>query len=253
MTITDDIKNKIKNRKIEPKAKWRFCVANISWWFLFVILFIVCSVAFGIIVYIFKGADWEVARLVATGIWGRLLLVLPRLWLLLIIITTAIAVWEFRKTKKGYRYDIITILAVVLIGSVIFGSLVYASGLGERLDSLLTDRMPLYRGRLHQQMDLWDRVDNGLLMGRVVDYNEVEISLQAPRGPMWLVDISNINETLNLDINLVVKVTGQKVDDQYFIADTISVLEMRRFKGGHKPPMKHFMSPMNGTRHIERF
>lgn len=253
MTTIDEIKKIIKSKKIKPKSKLHFFAINFGWWFLFILLFVISSIAFGVMVYIFKGADWEVSRLVATSFWGRLALVVPRLWILLIIITTIIAVWEFRKTKKGYRYDIVVILGIVLIGSIILGSVVYASGLGGRLDSFFTDNMQLYRGRLHQQMDLWDRADSGLLMGRVLSHDEVELSLQAPLGLMWSVDVSSIEGVVDFETGSVVKIIGQKVDDNHFMADSVNILEMERFKGGHKPPMKHFMPPMGNDFPGERF
>lgn len=252
MTIAHEIKKKIKREKIKPKARWRFYALNFGWWLLFAFLFIIISIAFGVIIYMIKGADWEVARLVATGIWGRLLLVIPSLWLLLIVITTFIAVWEFRKTRKGYRYDAVVIFGVVLIGSVVLGSVVYASGLGERLDSLLTDNMPFYKGRLHQQMDLWDHADKGLLIGRAVDLNEEEITLHAPRGIEWVVDITDIDST-DFKIGDVLKIDGKAISAGHFKAITLQLLEMNRFMGNHKPPMKHFMSPIDDMRSFERF
>lgn len=251
MTITDDIKKKIKLEHITPKAKWKFYLGNFAWWFLFVLLLVITSIAFGIVMYMIKGADWEVARLVTSGVWGHLILVMPRLWLAFIVITTIFAVWEFRKTKKGYRFDIITILAIVLIGSMLFGSFVYASGLGEKLDSLLTDRMPLYHGRLHQQMKLWDRAGEGMLIGGIMDINDREIIIHAPGGVEWLVDVSDINS--KFEIGDIVKIDGLKSSDNTFKAITIRRLEMDRFMGGHKPPMKPFHGLMDGMHYNERF
>ena len=253
MSITDEIKKKIKGEHIKPKAKWKFYFVNLAWWFLFVLLFLITSIAFGVVVYMFLGADWEVTRLVSTGLWGRLLLVMPRLWLALIIVTTILAVWEFRKTKKGYRFDVVAILAIVLIGSVLLGSIVYTSGLGARLDSLLSDKTSFYKGRLHQQMDLWDKTDKGLLIGRVFEVNINNIILHAPQGCEWNVNISSAKNREIIRKDVVLKIKGDIISDGYFEAKEIYELEMDRFDGGHRPPMKPFMSPLDGKQRYERF
>lgn len=255
MTILNEIKKKIQNKEIEPKSKLHFYFVNFIWWFLFALLFIISGIAFGVMIYMFKEADWEIIRLVSSGIWGKILLVLPRLWLLLVIITTILAVWEFRKTKKGYRYDIVGILVIVLFGSILFGSLVYASGFGERLDSLLTDNIPVYYGRLQQQMDLWNRGDDGFLIGRLVSIDGDDIVLHAPGGIVWQVDISSIDnlEELELDLDSILKIRGERLKEQRFIANTLEMLEMERFFGGRKPPIRPFMSPMREGRDGERF
>jgi len=253
MTILNEIKKKIQNKEIEPKSKLHFYFVNFVWWFLFVLLFIISSIAFGVMIYMFKEADWEIVRLVSSGIWGKILLVLPRLWLLLIIITTILAVWEFRKTKKGYRYDIIGILTVVFFGSITFGSLIYVSGFSERLDSLLTDNISIYHGRLRQQMELWDRGEKGLLIGRLISIDGDDIVVHAPGGIVWEVDISSVDNLEELELDSILKIRGEQLKEQKFIANTLEMLEMERFFGGHKPPIRPFMSPMRGNRDGERF
>jgi len=251
MTIIDEIKEKIKEKHIKPRAKWRFLIVNYGWWLLFGLLFLITSIGFGVVLYLLKGSDWEIVRLVSSGFWGRLVLVMPRLWLGLLAITTILAVWEFRKTRKGYRYDIAIILAIVVIGSMLFGALVYSTGLGERLDTVLTDNMPLYRGRLHQQMDLWDRADQGFLIGRVIDFDDKHIILNAPHGIEHSIDLSRIEnvDDLDLQIDSVLKVAGELMEDIFF-ADNIVELEMERFVNDHRPSLRPFMSPkgMQGER-----
>ena len=56
-----------------------------------------------------------------------------------------------------------------------------------------------------------------------------------------------------LELDSILKIRGEQLKEQKFIANTLEMLEMERFFGGHKPPIRPFMSPMRGNRDGERF
>ncbi len=84
-----------------------------------------------------------------------------------------------------------------------------------------------------------------------MDINDREIIIHAPGGVEWLVDVSDINS--KFEIGDIVKIDGLKSSDNTFKAITIRRLEMDRFMGGHKPPMKPFHGLMDGMHYNERF
>jgi len=252
MNIKDKILQKIKSDKIRPISKWHFEAVNFAWWALFGLLFILGSIAFSVVVYLIMGMDWEIAQRSITSWTEQLVLLLPYFWLVLIVVAVIVSIWNFRQTKTGYRYSSFIILGTVLIGSMVLGSVIYASGFSEKLDNLFTDNLSFYRGRMHQQIDVWNKVEQGFLIGRIRSFNEEMehiLLLQAPQGEEWIVDYSNVPKIIHplLEIEQVVRILGEKIDGQNFKALDIRPLPINRFfeppQGRARPEMRFFNKP----------
>jgi len=233
MKISDQILKKIKKSGLTPKPKWYFEVMNIGWWIVFAILMLIGSIAFGVAIYMFTGSDWEIARRTVDSIGEQLLLALPLFWIVLIVVVGIIASWELRQTKRGYRYGIIPVLILMIIGSALLGTIVYASGFGEKLDTLFADNISAYRGRLHQQMQLWDREERGLFVGVVLNVNGKELTIMRPQHKEWLVDVSKIDdvELEELYKDQIIRIIGEVDDNDIIAAEQIRPLGMRHFEG----------------------
>ncbi|MFH1668214.1 MAG: hypothetical protein ABH884_04320 [Candidatus Komeilibacteria bacterium] len=232
MKISEQVLKLINKKKLTPHSKWRFLVVDISWWLLFVTLFIIGSLSFGVILFLLTEFEWLVAKEVAGSWWEYLILFLPIFWLILIITAIVLASLEFRQTKHGYRHNMLFITTVIVLGSMVLGSLVFFSGYGEKTDNLFTNNLSFYRGKFHQQMNLWDRADQGLLMGRIIEVKPEELSLVNPQRINWLVNISRIDPQIKMMLmeDQLIKARGVRQGNNHFIADYIIPLPMEEFE-----------------------
>jgi hypothetical protein len=251
MNVKDKILQKIKDKKVKPRPRTYFEIVNFAWWLLFILLFVLGSIAVSVIIHLVTSLDWEIINRSAMSLTERLVLLLPYFWLILIVAAAVIAIWDFRKhTRTGYRYSIFVILGAVLLGSIIFGAVIYASGFSEKLDNLFSDRLSFYHGRMHQQVDVWDRAEEGLLIGRIIELGEDEVLLlQAPEGKEWQVDYSDLPENLHslLVEEQIIRILGERIGEEIFRALDVRPMPVNRFSepplGAPRSEMRFFEAP----------
>lgn len=222
--LSKTIIGKIKKGQVKPTPKWVFLFKRSFVWGLFVTSVLFGSIAIGIIFFQIRDAGWEIYNQMKDGWAEFILLALPYFWLLLMVLFLALAYYHFRHTKTGYRYNVFAIIGLSLVVSLVFGSVLYATGFSGRLEAFFQE-IPHYE-KLHiGKRMLWQRPEKGFLSGTIIQVTEGEILiLQDFQEHAWWVDITRarIHPEVILQEAEKIKMLGKPEEGGYFIAEMIS-------------------------------
>ena len=229
-TITEKVLNKIKQEQIKPKSKWEFLVRDGGRWLIFALLVLMAVIAFGLLWFFWSEGPWLYGGRRGLGlIFGRM----PILLLLLFLGAGLIALLDFRNTGRGYRYPLIKIALVLLLGAGVLGWLTNYFGMSARVDRAF-GTLPYYEDRELYMKNTWQHPENGLLAGEIIAVGESQtFTLLDFTGKEWTIDASRAvwRHGLVPESNLQIKLIGKVVED-IFVAD-----EVRPWMGGRACPM----------------
>lgn len=247
MNLKHNILNKIKKENIEPKARWTFLLRDWVMWGVGLLCLIVGSLAFAIILHMFKSGNWDLYRAAHGNVLAGFFSTLPYLWLLLLAIFIFVAYYNFTHTKKGYKFGIYTLILAAVLASILFGTGLYAIGAGSAADEVLSDRLPLYNRIGNRHRVLWNRPEEGLLIGRVIEVNKDKklLNLLDIKKENWkvLFEHADLAPQVRLEKGIQLRMIGEKLDDKTFDARKIAPFfpegEMIKIKflPGIRPPM----------------
>lgn len=169
-------KNKIlealEKENIEPKPKWQFTVREYAIWGATVLTILAGSLAGGVALYAIANselseyADSGFPHLVATAIG---------LWLLAFAAMVAIAAFNTQHTKRGYRYPLVGLIAVMLSLSFGVSVALFITGYGKSVDEAIARNIPLYKSIEMRRQQFWSSPSQGRLMGEIVTIKEERV------------------------------------------------------------------------------
>jgi hypothetical protein len=243
--FVQDVLKTIQDKNIKPKAKWEFIVRN--WLVLFVglIFLIIGSLAFSVIIYLLKNNDWDLRMQIGHSLISFVLLSLPYLWLIFLIIFIAIIYYDFKHSKKGYRYDWKIVVGSIVLISILFGILLYNVGVGQAIEDTLTNKVPLYQKMMQHRTDMWQRPEKGILPGTIIKVKSDKLFiLKDLRNKEWNVQLETdfIPMKALIQPGEKVKVMGEEINKDSFKAIQIRPLFgpggglKGQVKGMHLPP-----------------
>jgi hypothetical protein len=232
MNISQKVLEEIKNKKIEPTARWRFLLHDYFLWATLAASIIIGSFAFSIIIFMIRNNDWEIYEK-SGGLFDFVMSTLPYFWLAILAGIIFLAEYNLRHTKRGYRFEMVGIIISSVALSVIFGSALYKSGFGQKLEMLAAKKMPFYQMLTDHRERIWNQPDRGLLAGEVIMIDQ--------NGQFSLVDLVEkkwrvIGEDIEfrrvepLVIGRWVRIVGEKIDEDIFRA-----VQIRPWLGQFRP------------------
>lgn len=221
--ISKQVLDKIKDKKIEPKAKWQFLLKDSIVWVLFGLSIFVGALATAAAIFNIKFSDWDVYDRAPGGRSGFLLEVLPYFWVIILIMLVVTAYYNFKHTKKGYKYNIVSIILLSLVASLVLGGASYSLGLGEKMEYRATRHLPFYKGLDQRKMDMWQRAPEGLLAGKIMKIYEHKMDLEDLKNKLWEVETGNaeIMPMVILKEGEMIKMIGRTQSGKIFIAERI--------------------------------
>lgn len=218
---------KIREEKISPKPRWRFLMKNYFVWTLFVVSIVIGALAFCAMLSVLFNNDWDLYKYLHTSAIGHIMLSIPYLWILFLILFTALAFYNYKHTKDGYRHETYAILLLSIAGSVFLGAFLHTLGAGEKIENLAISTVPLYgkAACCSQRKDIWNQPTLGLLGGKIIGIkDERNFDLEDFRGTVWQVVADNEiigRELVIIRIGKIVKVIGEKKEGRIFWAREI--------------------------------
>lgn len=237
--VIEETLKKIKQEKIEPTPKWHFLLKNYAVWLGFFGLVFLGGISLGLLIYFSLGLGQEMADFSDRpqhlfSFWRFL----PHFWLILIPIVFFLAFLIFRKTKNGYHYDNLLIFLGLLFSFALLGNAIYFSRNSEMMDDCLFRDVPYYKDVSYDKERMWSRPELGFLGGKIVKLEEDNLNLEDFVGTVWLVkfdDDMSLRPRVSLVPDVLVKIIGQKTEENVFEAEEIRSWEKR--KGGPKGPV----------------
>lgn len=152
---------------------------------------------------------------------------LPALWLACFFLFAASAWFGLSRTRRGYRYRPLNILAVALAASLGLGAALHGLDAGRLAHNFIASRFPAYDRLTHIPYDEWSRPDQGYLGGEVLSVDGGSLRLRAFGGVEWTVDISaavnSVDEPLEDEGDVAIR--GARTGPRAFKAQTIAAFD----------------------------
>jgi len=216
--------NEIKKKKLTPKPKWHFLLKNYMIWGAGFTSLIIGGLAMSIIIYLLRYNDWNIYKQISNSLPGFILLTLPYFWVIFLAIFIFIIYYNFKHTKKGYRYSLPAILIISVISSILLGGLFFQIGLGKTIDNILGERAPFYDRIFNQHIRLWNVPEEGRLSGLVVAEPSVnEIILMDRESKQWQVFLQDARYPAELEIRVgqPIRLIGDQISDNEFLVKEV--------------------------------
>ena len=220
---SEKILNKIKEHKIVPKPKWHFWLRWAGIWLACVVSIFIGSKAFAVILYRLVNNDWDAYQLFGRGLFRHAFISLPYIWLVIMAVFVALAYYNARHTKKGYRYHAYWFVLGSVLFSMVLGAILYAFGFGSGVDRLFADRLPGYGMMIHDREKMWLSPGQGFLAGEIVKSNHPQILVEDFEDQIWNVDISDAfcPPHIEFEPEVEVRIHGEVLTNHNFKADKI--------------------------------
>lgn len=239
--ISSSVLEQIQNKEIAPKPKWSFLVKDSLVWIFGLLSLFVGSIGFAVILYMILNNDWDVITDAASK-RSIILASLPYFWIVVMVLFVLITEYNIRHTKNGYKYTLSTIALGTISASVVFGSLFYAIGFGKQIDYLFEENIDIYNRFLAPKHRVWTNPENGLLTGMINTITKNKLIIETIEDEEWtvLIDDATYFGLLGkeeIEEGMVIRITGEIVDEMQFDADSIKIQPKGRPFGKKRPPM----------------
>lgn len=224
MSVGNSVLDKIKEEKIQPKRRWQFLLRNYVVWGVGVVALFVGALAFAVTIHLVSNSGIELYQELGGGTIRFLLLSLPYVWIVLIILFIIIADYYFKHTKRGYKYQLQTVVAASIVGSLLLGGGMHAAGIGKAADDVMAKHVPQYERIMNRHDAVWNRADKGMLLGVITEVTDEEIiMLLDKKQEEWTVNIKDARQVGNVNITMGerVRVLGKKQEGNIFHAKGI--------------------------------
>lgn len=170
---------------------------------------VIGAVAVSVMMFVSLHAGYAFYEATHDSAWEFFLEVLPFVWILVLIAMVALAYYNIRHTRKGYRYPLWQLVISSLLLSIVGGGALQAAGFGYLMDKVLSENMPMVRTLTGVEHKMWQNPDKGRMVGVFSGFdegNQTEALFTTVDGTEWTIEVS---ELMPKDINLLV--TGEKV------------------------------------------
>jgi len=222
--LIENVIEKIKDGNIKPTPRWVFILKWSAIWCLFIISVLMGSIAVSLIIFQISDTDWTIYSQMSHNWLEFILWALPYFWIILMVIFLALAHYNLRHTKKGYKYNVFAVLGLSIILSIVLGGVFYFSRLSEKVEGALLSTIPQYEKLHYGKQVLWQRPEQGFLAGTVIELNGNVFVLQDLDSRNWEVDTldSDLIPGFVLRQRAMVKMIGDFLDAGKFHAKVIS-------------------------------
>ncbi len=238
----DKLLAKIKEEKISPKPRWQFLLKNYVVWSAGLGSLIIGAAAVSVMIYLFKFNDWEIYDQTRKTFLEFFLLTLPYYWFVFLGFFVFTIFYNFKHTKRGYRYSSLLLAGASIFLSIILGTIFFALGVGEKLDNILGSQVPFYDHVINRHVNFWSQPSEGRLSGLVLGVVEGGNFILIDRSQEeWLVSTENskLYPGAIVITGQPIRLLGEEVENHAFRADKILPVNagrgfFHRFNG--RPP-----------------
>ena len=219
--ITKKILDKIEDQKIVPKPKWHFLFKDYIVWILAILSIVVGAVGFSATIFSLSHAGWDLYRVTHTNIIIFTASVFPYLWVLLMLVFVSVSYYNFKHTKRGYKFKLSTLIFGTVLSTVILGLIFNITGFGQIADRKF--------GHTESRIfEMWSQSENGLLAGEIQNISEEYFILKDFEGKEWRVHYDELDKTQSYLIreNMKLRIVGESEGESGFSACFIAPLDL---------------------------
>jgi len=241
--LSEKLNKAIKEGKLHIKPRWHFLLKHWVIGGLVLLTVLIGALAFSITWYLLNDFDWLDYKYLEMGMLEYVIFGLPYFWMMIILLLTGIAYYNFRQTKHGYRYHWYWVVLGVIVLSVALGTSLEAFGLGEKIDDQLVYNIPQYERMVPRRSLMWQQPHKGMLGGAVQAWETERILMLDRNGQLWEVMLTAETEIApGAEASPMIKVLGEKDDEWVIIAKIILPARPGLLKTRQEMPPFNFMN-----------
>jgi hypothetical protein len=187
--LADKVLEQIQEQQVAPRPRWVFLLKNLAFWGLWILSLLIGAAAMAATLFVVTNAGWEFRDVTHPAFTTFLLENIPMLWIVALCLMLILGIENLRQTKIGYRYPMLLLFILNLLGSAVLGYGLFQLGAGQFVDEELGERIPFHRPILMIQEHAWNQPEQGLLSGAVtdVDANVDQFTIRTFDGNVWTV------------------------------------------------------------------
>jgi len=223
--FTKKVIERIKHEGIEPEPGWTFAMKRSLLWIGIVLAGGFAALSLSMTAFSLLSIDRNPFTLPPERLFSfAFFRSLPFFWIGLLFAFSALAIFEFRNTRHGYRHRIAVVALLSGIVVIVGASFLSAWGTDERAERMMKNRFPHYEEMTEMREQFWSRPEEGFLSGTITEITPENISLTDRDGTKWTVileDETRIRPLVRIEKGSVVKMLGERKDDHTFEAEEI--------------------------------
>lgn len=126
--------DKIKQEKIVPESKLFLNWKSYAFWIVWIFTLLLGAIFFSFIILNLLDIHPMFFRRLGLGkVFFILIRTAPYLWIILAFLAVVSGFLAIRKTKRGYRYSIISITSIAVLAIAMFGALLHMAKINKHL------------------------------------------------------------------------------------------------------------------------
>ena len=155
---------------------------------------------------------------------------IPYFWLTVLALFIALAYYNFKHTKSGYRLNPYLLIVISIGISMIAGTLIFVAGWSDKIEKKAFDHFPIYKQMMEKRMRLWASPEQGVIMGKVIQISPDNFMLMRKKDDVWKIYYKGLE---NKYLREKVQVFGEQSGSREFMAEKV----LFWFEAGMKAPL----------------
>ena len=216
------IVDKIRKEKIVPESRILLNWKSYLFWLIWLFTLVLGALFVSFVILNLLDIHPDVLHQLGLGkIFFIFFKTAPYLWIILVILTMVSGFLAIRRTRRGYRYNIIFITSVGVLVISIFGVIIHVAKINRHLgDRMFSENRSMTRNMAFPIEGRWQSPEDGMLGGEVIDVDEKIFNLRGFNDEIWEVYYSNNTEfkIKEIEKGIMVAVIGEKMGKNKFRA-----------------------------------
>lgn len=222
---------KIKKEKIVPESKIFLNWKSYLFWAVWVFTLFLGAIFVSFIILNLLDIHPIIFRKLGLGkvffVFAR---TAPYLWIILALLALVSGFMAIRKTKRGYRYSIISITSIVVLSVAMLGAFLHLTKINRHLGDRIFIERGMSRDIAFPIERRWRSPEFGMLGGEVVLIKNNSFDLRGFNDEIWEVYYSDGTDfrTKDFGMMMMVEVLGEKMEERKFKAFIIQPFPFER-------------------------
>ena len=164
-SLKDCILAKIETEELCVRPRYVFWLRESLIWLLWLLVIFLGALALAVSSFVLVSRHFSLYEATHENFLVFLIEVVPVLWLLVFAVMIAVAIFNLRQTKRGYRYSVLTLGGSSLFIGLLFGIGLHNLGTGFAVDRWLGEQVDDYSSQDKVELKLWQQPTEGRLVG----------------------------------------------------------------------------------------
>lgn len=198
--VRNSVLERLARDGVTPRPWWQFYVREGVVWGCWLLSVVVGAVAVAVTLYVTLSVPYMLYEAMHTNFLTAAVQALPWLWLIVFLAMAYLAWVNLRHTRRGYRYQALTLVASSVVLSVGLGVVLHQFGHGYAMDQTLAAWMTTYPSHEKGRLAVWQAPQEGRLVGTVmadrgqivIDHATGTIVFQDNAGEQWRLLVSEL-------------------------------------------------------------